>query len=262
MSVTTWLLILLFVVVLPSFAVSGALLVRRLVGVDVLANHNDVAGFIYAVIGVVYAVLLGFSAIIVWEQFRNAQEGVAREANALADLYRDSRVFPLEVRNTIELHVREYVRLVVQKEWPAMAEGTSSAETWDEYNRLWRTYQEFEPGNEHQRTWYAASLEVLNTLADARRDRLVSTRSAVPAVMWGVLLLGGAITICFSFFFGLRNARAQALMTAGIALTIGVALLSILALERPFAGITRVDTDAFAQVDRILGQLRQPASGR
>jgi hypothetical protein len=32
-----------------------------------------VAGFIYAVIGVVYAVLLGFSAIIVWEQYRQAR---------------------------------------------------------------------------------------------------------------------------------------------------------------------------------------------
>jgi hypothetical protein len=262
MIVETWLWVLLFAVALPACAVGGGLLVRRLVGVDVLASHNDVAGFIYAVIGVVYAVLLGFSAIIVWEQFRRAQEGVASEANALADLYRDSRVFPLDVRNAIELNVREYVRLVVQKEWPAMAEGKSSAETWGEYNRLWRTYQEFVPENEHQRIWYAQSLELLNTLADARRDRLVSTRSAVPAVMWGVLLVGGAITICFSFFFGNRNARAQALMTAGIALTIGVALLSILALEKPFAGITRVDTQAFNQVDRILAQLRQPASPR
>src|SRR5688572_696959 len=138
-SAETWFWILLFVVALPAFAVGGALLVRRTVGVDVLAQHDDVAGFIYAVVGVVYAVLLGFSAIIVWEQFRNAQEGADHEANALADLYRDSRVFPPEVRNAVELRVREYARLVVEKEWPAMAEGKSSSETWDAYNGLWRS---------------------------------------------------------------------------------------------------------------------------
>src|SRR6187200_2598187 len=142
-SVETWFWILVFVVALPAFAVGGALLVRRIVGVDVLADHNDVAGFIYAVVGVVYAVLLGFSAIIVWEQFRRAQEGVEEEANALADLYRDSRVFPPEVRNAVELAVREYTRLMVEKEWPAMAGGESSPEAWDEYNKLWRTYEEF-----------------------------------------------------------------------------------------------------------------------
>jgi uncharacterized protein DUF4239 len=260
-SIETWFWILFFVVALPAFAVGGALIVRRLVGADVLAHHNDVAGFIYAVVGVVYAVLLGFSAIIVWEQFRRAQEGVEEEANALADLYRDSRVFPPEVRNAVELRVREYTRLVVDKEWPAMAGGKSSSETWDEYNRLWRTYHEFQPQSDHQRIWYAESLERLNALADVRRDRLLRVRSGVPTVMWGVLLGGGAITIGFSFLFGMRNARAQVFMTGGLALMIGVALLSILALEKPFAGITRVHPEAFHQIARILEQWREPASG-
>lgn len=248
----------LFVVVLPAVAVGGALLVRRVVGAEVLAHHNDVAGFIYAVVGVVYAVLLGFSAIIVWEQFRRAQEGVEHEANALADLYRDSRVFPPEIRDAVELHVREYARLVVEKEWPAMAEGQSSSETWDEYNRLWQTYHRFEPQDDRQRVWFAESLQRLNALADVRRERMLSVRSGVPNVMWGVLLGGGAITIGFTFLFGMRNTRAQAFMTAGLALTIGGVLLSILALHRPFAGITRVEPEAFHQVDRILELWNQP----
>jgi hypothetical protein len=219
-----------------------------------------VAGFIYAVVGVVYAVLLGFSAIIVWEQFRRAQEGVDKEANALADLYRNSRVFPPEVRNAVEQRVREYTRLVVEQEWPAMAGSKSSSATWDAYNRLWQTYHEFDPQDDHQHVWYAQSLERLNALADSRRDRLLSLRSGVPTVMWAVLLCGGAITISFSFLFGTRNARAQVFMTGGLALTIGVALLSILALHKPFAGITRVKPEAFHQVDRILELWREPSS--
>ena len=261
MRLETWFWTLLFIGVLPGCAVGGALLVRRRVGVEVLARHNDVAGFIYAVIGVVYAVLLGFTAIIVWEQFRAAQDGAEREANALGDLYRDSRVFPPEVRDTVEFRVRAYARLVVEKEWPAMAEGTSSAEAWDEYNELWRTYHQFQPQDDHQRVWYTESLQRLNALADARRERLLSVRSGVPAVMWGVLLCGGAITIGFSFLFGTPSARAQALMTAGLALTIGVVLLAIFALEHPFAGITRVDPEAFKQVDRILELWRHSGGG-
>jgi hypothetical protein len=54
-------------------AVAGALLVRRWATVEVLERHNEVAGFIYAVIGVLYAVVLGFTAVIVWERYDQAK---------------------------------------------------------------------------------------------------------------------------------------------------------------------------------------------
>jgi hypothetical protein len=59
-------------------AVAGALLVRRWAPVEVLERHNEVAGFIYSVIGVMYAVLLGFTAIIVWERYDQAQAEVEK----------------------------------------------------------------------------------------------------------------------------------------------------------------------------------------
>ena len=242
----------LLLVVMPVLAVSCALWIRRAIGSEVLARHNDVAGFIYAVVGVVYAVLLGFSAIIVWEQFRQAEEGVAREANELADLYRDSQVFSTEVRAQIELHLRAYAQLVVDKEWPAMAAGKSSPETWQAYDRLWQTYHDFEPQSDHQRTWYEASIQRLNSLGDERRMRLLSVQGGVPRVIWAVLVCAGVVSIGFSFFFGTRNVRAHALMTACVAFTIGAVLFSILALERPFSGLNRIAPDAFDQVAEIF----------
>jgi uncharacterized protein DUF4239 len=251
---------ILLVGALPALAVGGAMLVRRVVGPEVLERHNEVAGFIYAVIGVVYAVLLGFTAIIVWEQFRHAQHGVEREANALASLYRDAQVFPPDVRTQVEALLRAYARVVVEKEWPAMAEGKSSPEAWEAYNRLWRTYHEFRPQDDHQLAWYSESLQRMNELGDQRRDRLLSTRSGVPGVIWTVLLGAGAITIGFSFFFSTRNVRAQALMVAGLSVTIGVVLFSIFALERPFAGVTRIEPEAFHQLVSILDEWGQPGT--
>jgi len=260
--IEAWSWSLLFVVALPALAVGGALLVRRAVGPEVLVHHNDVAGFIYSVIGVVYAVLLGFTAIIVWGQFRSAQENVEREANALVDLYRDAQVFPPEVREQMDARLRAYARIVVEKEWPAMAAGKSSSETWEAYNQLWRTYYEFKPQDDHQRAWYAESLQRLNSLGDQRRDRLLSVRFGLPGIIWMVLLGGAAITIAFSFLFGMRNARAQGLMIGGLALTIGIVLLSIIALEHPFAGIIPVDPEAFQQVEKIFDVWTQSRGGR
>jgi hypothetical protein len=234
-------------------AITGTVLTRRWIGVEVLRRNNEVAGFIYAVIGVLYAVLLGFTAIIVWEQFDNAQAGVDQEANELADLYRDAQAFPDDTRKELETQLRAYARLVVEKEWPAMAERHSSPETWEVYNELWRTYHRFQPQSDHQRTWYEQSLARLNQLGDQRRLRLLSSQAVgIPVVMWVVLLGAGAITIGFSFLFGTTSTTAQVMMTSALSMTIALVLFSILAMEHPFAGITRVEPDAFNQVANIF----------
>ena len=156
-----WLWGILLVGAMVLLAVAGTLLARRWVGVEVLKLNNEVAGFIYAVIGVVYAVLLGFTAIIVWEQYDKAQAVVDQEANELADLYRNAQTFPDGVRRELETRLRTYARLVVEKEWPAMVERKSSPETWEAYNQLWRTYHLYQPENEHEKIWYAQSLAKL-----------------------------------------------------------------------------------------------------
>src|SRR3712207_4726955 len=62
-------------------AVGGLALVQYLVPWQVREQHNDVAGFIYAVLGVLYAVLLGFVTISVWEDFEVARITAENEAN-------------------------------------------------------------------------------------------------------------------------------------------------------------------------------------
>lgn len=234
-------------------ATLGALLVRHWVPVEVLERHNEVAGFIYSVIGVMYAVLLGFTAIIVWERYDQAQTAVENEANELGDLFRDAQAFPDEDRKEIETKLRSYIRLVIEKEWPAMAENKSSLETLDAFNELRQTYRRLAPQTEQERIWFTQSVTSLTQLNDQRRRRLLSNRSTgIPNVMWVVLLGAGAVTISFSFLFGTRNTAAQLLMTAGLALTISLVLLSIVALERPFAGIARIEPNAFNQLTFLL----------
>ena len=260
--VAAWFWGILLVGATVFLAVAGALLVRRLVTVEVLERQNEVAGFIHAVIGVVYAVLLGFTALIVFEAYQKAHDRVEQEANELADLFRNAQAFPDDVRSELETQLRAYARLVVEKEWPAMAERRSSGETWEAYNQLWRTYQRFRPQNEYENAWYAQSLTRLNQLGDRRRLRLLSSQTGVPGVMWAVLLGTGVITIGFSFLFGTRHAAAQILMTAGLAMTIGLVLFSILALDHPFAGIARVKPDAFHQLADIFDVWSQTGAGQ
>ena len=57
-------------------ALAGLELVQRLVPASSRQQHNDVAGFIYAALGVIYAVLLALVVIAVWEEFDAANDTV------------------------------------------------------------------------------------------------------------------------------------------------------------------------------------------
>jgi hypothetical protein len=79
----------LLVVGLPVLlAVVGLLLVRSRVPHPRLQPHHDVAGYIYSGLAVLYAVLLAFFVVMVWEQFNTTNIRVHKEADELSNLFR------------------------------------------------------------------------------------------------------------------------------------------------------------------------------
>jgi Protein of unknown function (DUF4239) len=247
----------LFVVVVGStvlLSIGGMLLVRRSITLAVLESHNEVAGFIYAVVGVVYAVLLAFTAIVVWEQHADAESVAAQEASELADLYRDAEAFPKEIREQLRGQIRAYSQIVVEREWPAMARGDESPEAWAAFNRLWHTYMMVRPADSFESAWYTQSVDRMNRLGDARRNRLLRLGPAIPGVMWGVLLATGVITIGFTFLFGTKSVWSQAVMVAGLSTTIASVLFLIWILDRPFSGAARIEPESFRQLEAILAR--------
>src|ERR671912_2751694 len=113
-------------------ALAGFELVHRLVPADARQRHNDVAGFIYAALGVIYAVLLALVVIAVWEEYRAASETVEQEANAAADIFWLADRLP-ETRSThVQEFIRSYAEEVVEHEWPLMEQGQASVMTQGE----------------------------------------------------------------------------------------------------------------------------------
>ena len=97
-------------------AVIGLSLVQRLVPVSVRKEHNDVAGFIYAALGVIYAVLLALVVIAVWEEFGRARVTVESEANALAEIFWLAHELPEPEGPHLQELARSYAREVAENE--------------------------------------------------------------------------------------------------------------------------------------------------
>ena len=234
-------------------AVVGLVLVQRLVPPDLREEHNDVAGFIYAVLGVAYAVLLAFVVIAVWQDYKIAQANVESEANELAGVYFLTSQLPEPERTRVQDLARIYARVVVEEEWPMMEQGQTSRRADSLVRELRLELLQFDPRNEGEQVLYERGLTQVHDVADARRLRLLQVREGIPDLLWVVLVGGGVITVCFTYLFGLKSNVAHALMVAALTLVICGILFTIAEIDYPFSGAVDIQPDAFREVLRSFG---------
>jgi Protein of unknown function (DUF4239) len=234
-------------------SIGGLELVGRFVPADRRQPHNDVAGFIYAALGVIYAVLLALVVIAVWEEYDAASVTVEQEANALAEIFWLAHRLPEPEGSHIQELARSYAEEVIHKEWPLMEQGEAPLMTqtqgtpagWTLIDDIRASLQEFQPRTQADEQLYAEGLDQVQRLGDARRMRLVAAEEGIPGVLWAVLICGGVATIGFTYLFGLDNTWAHRLMVITLAAVIGVVLFTIGAMEHPFSGGARIGTGAF-----------------
>ncbi len=239
---------LLIVAVATVVAVGGLVLVQSLVSTERRKQANDVAGFIYAVLGVSYAVLLGLMLIAVWEQWNAAQDVASDEANELAGIFWFAHALPQPEGRHIQELARSYAQVVVEEEWPLMEQGRSSPKAWATLDELRGTILGLDPPTGAQQVRYNQVLEQLHALGDARRERLLAASEGLATILWVVLIGGGVITIAFTYLFGLENTVVHTLMVAALAMILSLSLCTVAALDYPFKGNVRIHPAAFEQV--------------
>jgi hypothetical protein len=245
-------------VVLPTIvAMLGTVFVRHRVGLDRLAINNEVAGFKFATIGVLYAVLLAFTVILVWERFSSAETDVAQEAGAAATIYRLSNGIEVGPGAVLRARLTDYLNSIVSQDWPAMEQGTGSPAATSTLNSLYASTMAYAPADGRETAVFAEVLHQLDLMTQARRERLVLAAGIVPTVIWLVLLAGALMTLGFTFFFGAENLLAQTMMTGALCVMIFAGLLVIVAIDRPFAGSVKVQPEAISRVLADFGTTPQ-----
>ena len=248
LRVPTSLLGLIMVGAILALAIAGLLVVRRIIPQHRLKLHHDVAGPIFGTVGVIYAVLLAFVFVVVWEDFEKAAMNVEKEANYLLDIYRDAEAFPADLKKQVRSLAKDYARVASTDEWESIAMGKTSPNLTAVLDKFWVLYAAYSPRSESERIFYAESLRNLNALGELRSTRLVDSKTGVHPLLWFVLISGGLITVAFSFFFGAENLNSQIVMIALLTLLISLIIFTILLFDFPFTGGVRISAKAFQQL--------------
>jgi Protein of unknown function (DUF4239) len=255
-----WWVALLLVGLAALGAVLFELVACRFLSIELRRRHNDVAAAIFSVIGVTFAVLLAFVAMLAWEGFNKAKAAAYAEAAVVLDVYNASIGFADPEMTAMRDNIIGYLESVVTVEWPAQAEGQIVDRGSAYLEKLNRIASSLRPASVADGNLHAQLLQSLSRLSDAREQRLLAAETTIPAVVWVVTLVGGGLTIAFSSFLGVPSLGMHLAMSAILAISGALVLILIIALSNPFRGDFRVSTLPF---DRVLAQIEaSPVTSR
>lgn len=234
------------------FALAGLYLVRKKYSAEVLKENHEVAAIIFNAFGLFYGVLLAFVVFVTWSGYDDATKNLQLESNEVADIFHLTTEFPNPAGETMRQTLLEYVSSVYNDELKRMSEGEISLHSNEAMLKLITTFYQLDEKAVPNREIYAEALKRLNNLAEYRRLRIFAGNDTVPSVVWLVLLVGSVISISYTYFFGMKNIRAQYLIAASLTVTITMILFLIYVLDHPFTGTSRVSSEPLKQVMQIL----------
>jgi hypothetical protein len=247
---------LFIVAVVAAFCVGLHALWQRRFGSELLRKHNDVAGFLFSAVGVIYAVVLGFVVVVVWEKYDATASNVDAEIAGVSDLYRTAGGLPEPVRGQIRGELLQYVHDVVTIEWPNMQNAVAVQRDLPLLEKIGWRIDQFKPASAGESNIQQMSLTQLERLFDARRSRVYQSGPSVPVVLWFALVAGAVAVLAFAFMFGVENRGAQLVMTAILAGLIAILFIVISEFDRPFAGSVRIAPDGWVLLQQHLTTLK------
>jgi hypothetical protein len=243
---------LLLVLLTVLLSVGGLLLFRKYLSKETLRESHEVAGYLLAVVGTMYAVLLGLVVVDAMNKFQEARVNVQNEANSLADVFLLSERFPEKNERKIKDLCLQYVNQVINIEWNDMDDGKQCPEAHKTGIALMRAVENCEPKTDGEQEVYQIAVQEVCQVWDYRRARIAACEYNVPPEEWLVLFIGAIVTIVFTYFFALKSTALQIVMTAMVSVLIALNMLLVLWFGYPFSGDRKVHSDAFVIDDNIF----------
>ena len=254
-----WLFGVLTVLVFCAFGITGLVATRRWAPSlhHATLSHNDIVGYYFGAITVLYGITLGLLMVDVWSTFSATEEKVDREAGALAALYLDVSHYPEPNRGRLQDDLRRYTHDVIYFAWPQQQKGIIPKSNVQIVRAIATDLAAFEPTTEGQKILHAESYDQFNQLVQRRRSRILGVTAGLSGALWALLLIGAAINIAVTWCFHVHNRRMHLSMTALTSSLLGLMIFLMAAMDHPYLGRVSVSSLPF---QLTYDQLMKPAN--
>lgn len=235
-------------ILLAGFSIGFTIIIltaiKYLIPIEGRYKENAVIGSISAVIGIIYAVLVGLTALYLTNTNSATSVAVQREADGAASIYRSSRWLAEPVRTEVQKLLRRYILEVIHVEWPLMENGKTITKDGDQLiDQMENALSTYKITTAMESLILRDMLESIKQLYEGRQDRILMSYSELNPEIWEVILIGTLLTVFVNYLFGMHFILHIVLSSASALMAMSMLFL-LLALDRPFQGDFVVQPDS------------------
>jgi hypothetical protein len=248
-----WLLLIGVIVVVTGLAMLIQVFFRRRFPGLRGEEHNDVIRFAFGVIGFVFAFFIGFIVSAMWGQINDADGRARTEGAAGVQLASHLDVFDKPDSDRIRNALLAYEQAAVT-EWNETSKGQSYPPADQALNSLRSAYEQVQARTEVQKTILANSFTDLDSLSQARTQRVLQARTDVgpPWSLWAVILLTGGLLLGCAIIYGVEKPATHFTMVAILGVLVGTILFLVMMLAHPFIGEIATSPEPLREVIRVV----------
>jgi hypothetical protein len=241
-----WATALIFVVGTLLLVLAGFALVDRFLPAWRNERSAQVLGGVTAMVMTMFAVLLAFVVVNLYNSYDAAANNVASEATALTQLVQDVRGFPPAVRRRIERAVAQYVVEVRDREFKTLENtGREDLRAEQLLANINNAIQSYSPVGTAQETFYAAAHDQLHTVVSERESRIDAADTAIPKPLLYLLILLAVMTLAMTLLIETHHRAVDIAIIVTVAIVISSGLFTAEILQYPFSGTIAVKSDPF-----------------
>ena len=232
----------------------GILLVHPLMRRVLHRNEpsNELIIHIAGTFGLVYAVLLGLLTVATFQNTKDVQDDVSREASDLSTIYRIAGGYPEPLRSELKRELRDYTHYVIEKDWPAHRKGKVLLGGEHRLEVIRATLMSYEPVTKTQEQLQNELLHYLDGMMVAREQRLAAVTASIPPVLWYIVFIGALLMIAFLWMLHMELI-SQIILGGITAFFLGIMIFLIYAMDRPLQGAVSIPSDSFRSVyDQVM----------
>ena len=237
---------ILMIAVFVGFYWAGLIFLRPILRqfVKNTRGANDIVGYVLSCFCVFYGLLLGLIAVTAYQNASETSANVTHEAAALSALFEDVSRYPDPYGQNLRWILRDYTRYVIKYAWPLQRQGLVPVDGTIRVQAFQEKLLDFQPTTPAQEILHAEALRQFNTFLEHRRMRLFSVNTAIPPVMWYVVILGAFINIAMVWLFDMKFIT-HLLLGGLLSAYLGTMIFLIAAMDHPFRGEVSVTAEPF-----------------
>jgi hypothetical protein len=206
-------------------------------------------------ISALFLLIFAIAVIVPWTVADSARQNTYAEANALVEASWMAGGLPPADAASTRMALRDYARFVAEEEWRVLKRGNLDQRGWNRLDELRAALARLQLEDEDQQIARDGIETQLQSVYAARRQRAVDADATLPGGVLVLTVFTAALVLIFPLVSGARPRRWIWAPYALLAVTLGIGVYLVFAINHTFSGPLGVDPTAFTSALQELGRI-------